>query len=277
MSDRSYLRLAVAYPIALGLIPRTMDAPYGISARTDGAPNQQVAAILLVLVLCICYMGAANAVNEIVKERAIYRRERGIGLSAGAYLGSKILVLSLVTALQALVVTGISLAGRAPAMGLFGHPLLELLGIVAATALASAMLGLMISALVDGPDKTMPLLVLVSMAQIVFTGVLMRVTGRIGLEQISYIFPGRWGYAGIAASTNLIDAAKLDNPRLNPEAVVDPLWQHTPTTYLVTLGGTLALGVVYAAITALLLRRLDPRILRRSVPSTARRVRRRSR
>ncbi|WP_027141130.1 FHA domain-containing protein [Pseudofrankia saprophytica] len=272
VSDRSYLRLVIAYPFVLGLIPRVMDAPFGLTARPDGQPNRQVAPVLLVLVLCICFMGAANAVREIVKEREIYRRERGIGLSITAYLGSKICVLTLVTALQSAVVTAIGLAGRTPAAGVVsGYPLLELLVVVTATALASTMLGLLISALVDEADKTMPLLVLVSMAQIIFTGVLMRVTGRIGLEQVSYVFPARWGFAGLASATGLVDVERLNDPRLNPESVVDPLWLHTPTTFLVALGGTVALGVAYTAVTALLLRRLDPRILRRAAPRAARR------
>ncbi|MDT3441543.1 FHA domain-containing protein [Pseudofrankia sp. BMG5.37] len=272
VSDRSYLRLVIAYPFVLGLIPRVMDAPFGLTARPTGMPNRQVEPILLVLVLCICFMGAANAVREIVKEREIYRRERGIGLSTTAYLGSKICVLALVTAVQSAIVTAIGLAGRTSAVGVVSsYPLLELLAVVTATALASTMLGLMISALVDDADKTMPLLVLVSMAQIVFAGVLMRVTGRIGLEQVSYVFPARWGFAGLASATNLVDVEKLDDPRFNPEFVLDPLWHHTPTTFLVALGGTVALGVIYAVITALLLRRLDPRILRRAAPRAARR------
>ena len=54
-------------------------------------------------------MGAAASVRELVKERPIYRRERAIGLSIGAYLTSKILVLGIITGLQATLVTTIAL------------------------------------------------------------------------------------------------------------------------------------------------------------------------
>jgi len=58
-------------------------------------------------------MGAAASVRELVKERPIYRRERAIGLSIGAYLTSKILVLGIITGLQATLFTTIALlAGR---------------------------------------------------------------------------------------------------------------------------------------------------------------------
>jgi len=54
-------------------------------------------------------MGAAASVRELVKERPIYRRERAIGLSIGAYLTSKILVLGIITGLQATLFTTIAL------------------------------------------------------------------------------------------------------------------------------------------------------------------------
>ena len=40
------------------------------------------------LILCVggLLTGAANAVRELVKERAIYQRERAVGLSRSAYL-----------------------------------------------------------------------------------------------------------------------------------------------------------------------------------------------
>ena len=60
-------------------------------------------------------MGAAASVRELVKERSIYLREHAIGLSSGAYLASKILVLGAVTGLQATAFTVLSLWGRTPA------------------------------------------------------------------------------------------------------------------------------------------------------------------
>lgn len=56
------------------------------------------------------FIGSTNSVRELVKERAIYERERAAGLSRSAYLVSKITVLGLITGLQGMVLCAISFA-----------------------------------------------------------------------------------------------------------------------------------------------------------------------
>ena len=58
--------------------------------------------MLLILVIGACFIGAANSVRELVKERPIYARERAAGLSSGAYLLSKLIVLGVISGVQAL-------------------------------------------------------------------------------------------------------------------------------------------------------------------------------
>jgi len=70
------------------------------------------ATVLLAIVLGATYLGAGNAVREIVKERAILARERAAGLSSGAYLISKALVLGVLTIVQSIVLVD---AGHGPA------------------------------------------------------------------------------------------------------------------------------------------------------------------
>ena len=262
-SDRSYLRLIIAYPVLLGLIPRGIQLPHGLGPAPGGQPNREATLVLLVVVLCAVFMGASNAVREIVKEREIYRRERGIGLSMTAYLGSKVGVLTLVTVAQSVVMTTVALTGSSPhGRFLTGSAMLDLMIVISLVAVTSAMMGLVISALVDNADKTMPLLVLLAMAQLIFTGGLMPVAGRIGLEQAAYLFPARWGYAATASVGNLISIQDLGNARLNPGSVADPLWKHTAATYLTDIAGLATIALLCVLLTALLLRRLDPRVIR---------------
>ena len=63
------------------------------------------------LIMGACLTGVANAVRELVKERAIYTRERAAGLSTGAYLSSKLVVLGVISAAQAVILVLIGLAG----------------------------------------------------------------------------------------------------------------------------------------------------------------------
>ncbi|CAI7975542.1 ABC transport system ATP-binding/permease protein [Frankia sp. Hr75.2] len=258
-SDKSYLRLIIAFPFLLGAIPRAI--PGDLVVQADG-PNRDAPTVLLVVTLCACFMGMSNSVREIVKERPIYRRERAIGLSRTAYIGSKVLVLTLVTTLQALVFTTIALAGRKMGEGLFGFPFLEAAVAVIALSLASAMLGLVISALVDNADKTMPLLVLITMAQLVFSGGLVPAEGTGGLEQASWIAPARWGFAALASVIDLNKISGFGTP-INPDFPADPLYDFTSTQFLIDLGGALAVGTICVIVTSLLVRRMDPKTAKR--------------
>ena len=62
------------------------------------------------MVICACLAGMASSVRELVKERSILTRERAAGLSSGAYLVSKLLVLGVISIVQStlLVLLGVS-------------------------------------------------------------------------------------------------------------------------------------------------------------------------
>ena len=113
-SDRVYLAVLGILPIVLGGLMRAVPAPEGLG----GTNNTGAASLLLILVIGACFTGAANSVRELVKERPIYSRERAAGLSAGAYLFSKLIVLGVISAIQAIALVLIGLAGRGlPATG----------------------------------------------------------------------------------------------------------------------------------------------------------------
>ncbi|ONH23203.1 FHA domain-containing protein [Pseudofrankia asymbiotica] len=262
-SDHSYLRMIVAYPFLLGLLPRLVETPHGLRAVRTGEPNRDAIRVLLVVTLVASFLGMSNAIREIVKERPVYLRERAIGLSTTAYLGSKALILTAITTAQSAVITVMGFAGRTPADGvLTGQPMVEMMIVVAATGTAAAMMGLAVSALVDNADKAMPPLVLLSAAQLVLAGALIPLAGRPGLNQLSWLLPGRWGHAAAASVTDLVDVQKLTDPRLNPGVPPDPLWRHTTKILLLDLGALTVLGLASLAAAGLFLGRLDPRFSR---------------
>jgi ABC transport system ATP-binding/permease protein len=201
-SDRLYLGVLAGLPIALGLLVRVIPSPQGLL----GPDNVDATSVLLVLAVGACLSGTANAIWEIVKERSIYSRERSAGLSAGAYLISKLVVLGLISGLQAVVLVVVGLTGRPlPTQGtVLPHlPLVELMLAMFALGVASMTLGLLLSSLVDTSDKAMPLLVVVVMFQVVLSGGIFPLHGKTGLEQVSWISPSRWGFAATGATVNL--------------------------------------------------------------------------
>ena len=155
-------------PIIFGaLIRLCRSSPDGL-AGPPGKTNQRSEELLLILVICACLSGAASSIRELVKERPIYIRERAAGLSSGAYLFSKLLVLGVISIVQSSVLVLLGLAGqsRCPPTARFltGAPLIEIMLGIAVLAVASMCLGLLVSAMVSTSEKAMPFLVLLTMA-----------------------------------------------------------------------------------------------------------------
>jgi ABC transport system ATP-binding/permease protein len=253
-SDRNFLIVLAVLPIVLGVLIREFQGKHGLA----GIDNTDAQSVLLILVICACFTGAANSVRELVKERAIYTRERAAGLSAGSYLFSKILVLGLITGVQAAVLVVLGVLGKPlPATGAFltSAPLLELILGVAVLAIASMTLGLVVSAVVNSSDKTMPVLVLLSMAQVILSGGLLTLS--VGLNQISWLTPARWGFAATSSTVNL--------NAISAPGVIKPssLWDHKPSTWLIDMGLQVLLAVVFTLIAWRRLVRLSPGRLRR--------------
>ena len=94
-SDRGYLTFMALLPILLGALISLVPADEGLA----GVPgtNPDAGTLLLIMVICACLAGMASSVRELVKERSILTRERAAGLSSGAYLISKLLVLGVIS------------------------------------------------------------------------------------------------------------------------------------------------------------------------------------
>ncbi|WP_433733772.1 FHA domain-containing protein [Nocardia sp. CA-129566] len=250
-SDRSYLALLGVMPLLLGALIAAVPSGQGFA----GAPGSNIDAAtkLMILAFGACFVGTGNSIREIVKEQTIYRRERAAGLSAGVYLMSKLLVLGVITALQAAVLVLIGTIGVAmPPKGLFTSVELELILAMALLGIASLALGLLVSVSVNTSEKTLPLLIVLSMAQLVLTGGLVRLPGTPVLEQLAYISPARWGFGA--------GAATVDLDTLSPhEGAADPLWKHTIGTWLLDMGVVAGLGAIFLALAWYRLYQLRPR------------------
>jgi ABC transport system ATP-binding/permease protein len=254
-ADRGYLLFMGLLPIILGVLIRLVGSSQGLA----GPPgtNENASETLLLLVVCACLSGTASSVRELVKERTIYIRERAAGLSSGAYLSSKLLVLGVIAVVQSIVLVLLGLAGRPmPPNGslLKGFPLVEILLGIAVLALASMCLGLLVSALVSTSEKAMPFLVLLTMVQVILSGGVISLVNKAGLSQLALIAPSRWGFGAVASTANL----NVITPRA-PGNLTDPLWDHTAGTWLKDMGGQIVLAIIFTLLAWIWLRRLGPR------------------
>ena len=208
--------------------------------------------------MAACLSGTANSIREFVKEREIYERERMTGLSAGAYLMSKVLVLGVISVVQALLIVIIGLAGHEAAgqgrvdTRVAAHRDRDR---VAALCVVSMLLGLVISTLVTqersddaGPggghhDPGGPLRRRVRAE---------RRRGGLGVADR----PGPLGMGALASTINL----NVITPS-NPLAPVKPdaLWAHTPVQWLNDIGVLIIIGLICLAIAGFRLSKIGPR------------------
>ena len=121
-----------------------------------------------------------------------------------------------------------------------GIPNLELFADIASTTVASAMLGLLLSSIAKSNEQIMPLLVVAVMSQLVFSGGMIPVTGRTGLDQMSWVTPARWGFA---ASASTIDLLTLEHAV--PSVAHDSHWRHTAGAWSFDMGMLVVLSVFY--------------------------------
>lgn len=262
-SDRGFMALMVILPAVLGIVSLVIPAEFGLG-RPDAhhAFNSGAGTITLILAVGMCFSGAANSVRELIKERVIYERERATGLSRSAYLMSKVIILGLITAVQGGIICGIGFSTRAmPTEGLFMPPAVEICLAIIALGLTSMMVGLVISSLVKTSEKTMPLLVMFAIVQVVFTGILFQVFGTPGLEEFAWLMPARWG---VAAAGTTLDLGHVMPPfdKDNPTNL-DPLWAHEASQWVTDVGVQLLLAAVCVFVVARLLRRHEPEVMRK--------------
>ncbi|MGR0159190.1 ATP-binding cassette domain-containing protein [Paenarthrobacter nitroguajacolicus] len=219
-ADKGYFIFLALLPVVLGGLALVVPGSKGFGTpnlKEIGEPSQ----LLVVLIFGSAFMGMALSARDLVGERAIFRRENAVGLRPGPYLLAKSIVCTGVCLVQSAVMTGIVLIGKpAPENYLLTDvPGLEVFFAIALTAVVCSFLGLAMSAWVQTSEQVMPLLVVTAMAMLVLAGGLIPVTGRTGLEQVSWLSPTRWGFA--------LGAQSIDLKALVPSTEDDWLWTHS--------------------------------------------------
>ncbi len=253
-ADRGYFAFLALLPFVLGVLSLAVPGNTGLGfADPRGPQPEEPIDILILLNIAAVFMGTALTVRDLVGERLIFNREQAVGLSASAYLVAKIVVYSLAALLQTAVLTTIMVLGKgAPTHGgvVLGSGtaagIAELYLTLAVTAIASAMVGLALSSLARSTEQVLPMLVVAIMVSMVLAGGLIPVTGRLVLDQVSWLLPARWGFAA-AAST-------VDLRNIEAGLPADELWQHVTHYWLLDMAMLLLLGAVFAVLVRFRLR-----------------------
>jgi len=139
--------------------------PIIIAALVSWVSNDR-ALIMFFLYLATLWFGCSNAAQEIVKELAIYRRERLVGVGAHSYLASKFLFLITITALQSIL---LYVTVRLGEEGPDGSPMIQLLSLFS-IGVAAVGIGSAISAFSRSVMQAVMFVPLILIPQILFSG-----------------------------------------------------------------------------------------------------------
>ncbi len=147
-----------------------------------------------VLALVAVWFGTSISAREIIRERAVYNRERMVNLGLLPYVGSKLLVLTLIVGLQCFMLFGslkaFDLLGLMDLPGyLLGIPQLI---VMIMTGMVGIALGLFISAAVKTSEMATSLVPLILIPQILFSG-LVGVPAGIS-KVVGLTMPATWSF-----------------------------------------------------------------------------------
>jgi ABC-type multidrug transport system ATPase subunit/pSer/pThr/pTyr-binding forkhead associated (FHA) protein len=158
--------------------------------------------VIMMLALAASLVGMFAASFELVRERAIYRRERMVNLRLRTYLGSKIVVLAGFAALQVLaLLVVVALRVQIPFAGMILPGPLELYITLLLTTIVGIMLGLFISAIAANSNSVIYLVLLAVFVQIIFAGIFFELPGLT--KAISFFTPTRWSVEALGSTIDM--------------------------------------------------------------------------
>jgi ABC-type multidrug transport system ATPase subunit/pSer/pThr/pTyr-binding forkhead associated (FHA) protein len=249
-------------PIAIALITLAVgeDQPLAPLEPLEATQGPLALRVLFVFTCASIWVGLSGTVQTIVKEASIYARERLVNLGLFPYLGAKLSIRTALALVQTLLITAVVLVGfESPEPGLMAWPLG--LGVTTAlTLVANLSLGLMVSAFVTNENQANSALPLLLLPQIIFSGVLFKLTGLSA--SVSWVMVSRWSIGAYGALVDVngmvpepqLDPAGEEIPQpFEPSATYDPTWENLGLNWLVLAVHT----GVYLGLTLWRLRRKD--------------------
>ncbi|MBO0885535.1 MAG: hypothetical protein J2P17_35425, partial [Mycobacterium sp.] len=126
-------------------------------------------------------------------------------------------------------------------------------------AIVSAVVALAVSSLTKYAEQSLLATVLITLISLMFSGGMFPLVDHLGLEQISWFVPSRWGFA---ASASTVDVSAVD-----PLAVSDKSWTHSTGQWLFNMAILIVFGAVTTAFLRLRLRRPTFPLGRRQRPT----------
>jgi ABC transport system ATP-binding/permease protein len=188
------------------------------ATEVNYTPVENAQTLVTMLALALTQGGTFVAAYEIVKERAIYRRERAVNLSAVAYVSSKVIVLGLFAILQVasvLLIMSLGVDFNLPGVIFEKSAVFEIFITLYLGMIASIALGLFISAIVPNTDVVLYAILVQLFAQIILGGALFPISSKIA----SAVTVAYWSTDAMGAT---VDIQQLNRESLSCQAIEEP-------------------------------------------------------
>ena len=158
-------------------------------------------ALMFMLALSCLWFGMSAAVRELIADRAIWLRERRVGVGVMSYLMSKVVVLGTLTALQCITFT--ALLFFVIGMGEYSYDLMRLAGVCTLTGMVGMSLGLLVSASWTSSEAAVGTLPLLLIPQITFSSIMVSVRSMGELAQVcSWLTVQRYAFDAVIKCGN---------------------------------------------------------------------------
>jgi ABC transport system ATP-binding/permease protein len=206
-------------------------------------------AILFTMICSAIWMGLLNSIQEICKERVIFKREYAANLRIIPYVLSKISIQSIVSLAQSLLfVSTVFVIFGLPESGiLWEWSFFEMTITTFLVSLAASSTGLLVSSLSPNTEIAMIAAPLLLVPQMLFSGMLFELDGII--KTISYFIISRWGmeaYGSIADLNSLPLEIQKDFPMITrtTESFFELSSNHLLNTWMILLVYTVILIIL---------------------------------
>jgi len=199
---RRYFKLIssdkASFGLMFGQVPIMLLILYFVIARDTFDYHDKAKQFLFVVSSIATIMGVLNSFLEICKERDVFKREYAVNLSLKAYIGSKLIVLGIICAVQALALcAGIAVMADYGSKSLVFFTFADFFITTYLVLMASTAMGLMISTVSPNTERATLYMPLIIIPQIVFSGLLFEL--KDAMEVISWFIVNRWGISGYGA------------------------------------------------------------------------------
>jgi hypothetical protein len=208
LRDRRNLLILLGQVPVLGLLIAALFNPRVFShpgdPREAAKLSRDAAQLLFLMVITTSWLGAIDAAREVIKERSVFARERAIGVSLGAYLSAKAVVLCALAAAQTVALSAIVFT--IVPLHETGRAYIGVVLVLTLTSCVALGVGLLISSVVGSEDQASSLVPFVLIPQLILGGALKPVHQMSGpISALAALAFTRWSFAGVGSAAHLND------------------------------------------------------------------------